>query len=169
MGLFNKKENQQNYINLVRKTAEDAMPQLTGWDMTLTTFDSGALATLKKAGAYAAKDIAMNLVAGLAGLHIRSNENPYAETMFITCFREREIYLLSIGSGISKSNLEIDPETCFHFTTAEIQGLKSGMGKKVTMNLREGGKFVFKYGVGAGTIFSIPEGDKKLEQWIKSF
>lgn len=169
MGIFNKKENQQNYINLVRKTAEDAMPQLAGWDMTLTSFDSGALATLKKAGAYALKHAAVNLVAGLAGLHIRSSENPYAETIFITCFRGSEIYFLSIGNGTNKSNLVVDTDTCFHFTSAEIEQIKTGMGKKVTMNLRENGKFVFKYGVGAGTIYSIPEGDKQLEQMIKTF
>lgn len=48
MGLFNRKENQQNYINLVRKTAEDAMPEIAGWDITLTTLEGGALAALKK-------------------------------------------------------------------------------------------------------------------------
>lgn len=168
MGIFNKKENQEKYINLVRKTAEDAMPQLTGFNVTLTTFNSGALATLKKAGTYALKDAAVNMVAGLAGLHIRSSENPYAETMFITCFSQNEIYFLSIGSGLSKSNLVIDPDTCFHFTSAEIESIKTGMGKKVTLNLRESGKFVFKYGVGAGTIYSLPEGDKQLELFIKS-
>lgn len=169
MGIFNKKENQQNYINLVRKTAEDAMPQLVGWNVTLTTLNSGTLATLKKVGAYSLKHTAVNLVAGLAGLHVRSSANPYAETMFITCFQGSEIYFLSIGSGLSKSNLEIDPDSCFHFTANEIESIKTGMGKKITLNLRENGKFVFKYGVGAGTIFSIPEGDKQIEQFIKTF
>lgn len=168
MGIFNKKENQQNYINLVRKTAEDAMPQLTGWDMTLTTLDKGSLATLKAAGAYALKDVAVNMVAGLAGLHVRSSENPYAETTFITCFKGSEIYFISIGSGISKSNLVVDPDTCAHFTSTDIEGVKTGLGKKVTLNLRDSGKFTFKYGVGAGTIYSLPEGDKQLEQFIKT-
>lgn len=167
MGIFNKKENQQNYINLVRKTGEDAVPQIVGWDMTLTSFDSGALATLKKAGVSAAKHVALNVLAGAVGLHVRSRENPYAETIFITCFKGNEVYFLSIGSGTSKSNLEVDPDNCFHFTTAEFESVKTGMGKKVTLNLRESGKFTFKYGVGAGTIFSIPEGDKQLEQFVK--
>lgn len=168
MGIFNKKENQQNYINLVRKTAEDVMPEVAGWDMTLTSFDSGALATLKKASASAAKHVAINAVAGMVGLHVRSSANPYAETIFITCFKGNEIYFLSIGNGISKSNLEIDPDTCFHFTSSEFESIKTGMGKKVSLNLRDGGKFVFKYGVGAGTIYSIPEGDKKLEVFVKT-
>lgn len=167
MGIFNKKENQQNYINLVRKTAENAMPELADWDMTLTSFDSGALATFKKASASAAKHVAMNAVAGLVGLHVRSSANPYAETVFITCFKGNELYFLSIGSGISKSNLEIDPDNCFHFTSAEFESVKTGMGKKVTLNLRDGGKFVFKYGVGAGTIYSLPEGDKQFESFVK--
>lgn len=167
MGIFNKKENQQNYINLVRKTAEDAMPQVVGWDMTLTSFDSGALATFKKAGANAAKYVAVSALAGMVGLTARNRENPYAETVFITCFNGSEVYFLSIGSGISKSNLEVDTDNCFHFTTTEFESVKTGMGKKVTLNLREGGKFVFKYGVGAGTIYSLPEGDKQLEQFVK--
>lgn len=168
MGIFNKKENQQNYINLVRQTAESAMPGVAGWDMTLTSFDSGALATFKKASASAAKHVAVNALAGMVGLHVRSSANPYAETVFITCFRGSEIYFLSIGSGINKSSLEIDPDTCFHFTSAEVESVKTGMGKKVTLNLRDDGKFVFKYGVGAGTIYSIPEGDKQLELFIKA-
>lgn len=169
MGIFNKKENQQNYINLVRKTAEVAMPQVTGWDMTLANFDSGALATLKKAGSYALKDVAKNLVAGMVGLHIRSNENPYRETMFITCFKGSEIYFFSIGNGLNKSSLEVDAEDCFHFTGTEIESVKTGMGKKVTLNLQNGSKFTFKYGVGAGTIYSLPDGDKQLEQFVKNF
>ena len=43
MGFFNKKENQQNYINLVRKTVEEAMPEVSGWDTTLTTLESGSV------------------------------------------------------------------------------------------------------------------------------
>lgn len=169
MGIFNKKENQQNYINLVYKTAVDAMPQLADWDITLTSFDSGALAVLKRAGANALKHAAVNMVAGLAGLHMRNKENPYKETVFITCFKGNEICFLSIGDGLNKSSLELDPETCFHFTATEVENIKTGMGKKVTLNLRNGDKFVFKYGVGAGTIYSLPDGDKQLELFIKSF
>lgn len=52
---------------------------------------------------------------------------------------------------------------------AEIEGINTGMGKKVTLMLRECGKFTFQYGVGAGTIYSLPDGDKQLEQFVKSF
>lgn len=43
------------------------------------------------------------------------------------------------------------------------------MSKKVTLVLQESGKFTFQYGVGAGTIYSLPDGDKKQEQFVKSF
>lgn len=169
MGLFDKKKNQQNYIDLVRKTAEEALPEVCGWDMTLTTLESGALASLKKTTAYSLKYAGMNMAARLVGLRVHTSENPFAKTTFITCFKDSEIYFLSIGDGMSKTNLKIDPETCIHFTTAEIEGIKTSMGKKVTLLLRESGKFTFQYGVGAGTIYSLPEGDKKLQQFVKSF
>lgn len=169
MGLFNRKENQQNYINLVRKTAEDAMPEIAGWDITLTTLEGGALAALKKNAAYTAKYVAMNMAARLVGMRVRTSENPHAQVVCITCFRGSEIHFLSIGDGISKSNMSIDFESCVCFTSSEIDSIKTGFGKKVTLLLKDGGKFVFKYGVGAGTIYSLPDGDKQLEQFMASF
>ncbi|RPF47388.1 hypothetical protein EDD70_0168 [Hydrogenoanaerobacterium saccharovorans] len=169
MGLFNKKQKQQDYIALVRKTAEEAMPELKGWDMTLTASKSSAMSTFKKAGGYLLKNVAANVAASVVGLRVHFNENPFEEIMFITCFKGTDIYFLSIGDGLSKENLTIDNDMCFHFTGAEIQSLKKGFGKKVTLNLRDDGKFMFTYGVGAGTIYSIPEGDKQLESFIKLF
>ena len=169
MGLFDKKKNQQKYIDLVKKTAEDALPEVAGWDMTLTTLERGALTALKKTAAYSLKYAGMNMAARLVGLRVHTSENPFAKTTFITCFQGSDIYFLSIGDGMSRTNLEIDPDTCIHFTTADIDRMKTGMGKKVTLMLREGGNFTFQYGVGAGTIYSLPDGDKKLEQYIKSF
>lgn len=169
MGLFNKKKNQENYIALVHKTAEEVKPEFKNWDVTLTTSKSTALSTLKKASGYVLKNVAANLAASVVGLRVRSHENPFEETMFITCFKGNEMYFLSIGDGLDKKELTIDTEMCFHFTSAETQNLKKGFGKKVTLSLRDGGEFVFKYGVGAGTIFSIPQGDKQLENFVKSF
>lgn len=169
MGLFNKKENQQNYINLVRKTAEEAMPQLIGWDMTLTTLEKGALEALKKNAAYTAKYVAMNMAASLVGLRVRTSENPHAKPVCITCFRGSEIHFLHIGDGMNKSNMSVDPEGCVCLTSSDIDSVKTGLGKKVTLTLKDGGKLIFAYGVGAGTIYSLPDGDKQLEQFLKSF
>lgn len=169
MGLFDKKKNQQNYIDLVRKTAEEALPEIAGWDITLTTLEAGVLASLKKNAAYTAKYVAMNMAARLVGMRVRTSENPHAQITCITCFRGKEMHFLSIGDGVSKSELHVDAENCVCFSDAEIDSIKTGLGKKVTLVLKGGDKFVFKYGVGAGTIFSLPEGDKKLEAFIKAY
>lgn len=169
MGIFDKKKNQQNYIDLVKKTAEVALPEIAGWDITLTTLEEGALASLKKNAAYTAKYVAMNMAARLVGMRVRTSENPHAQITCITCFRGKEIHFLSIGDGISKSEMNVDPEKCVCFTAADIDSIKTSFGKKVTLVLKDGEKFTFKYGVGAGTIFSLPDGDKKLEEFVKSF
>lgn len=169
MGIFNKKQKQENYIALIRKTAEEAFPEVKGWDITLTMSKSSAVDDLKKAGGYFLKGLALNMAASFVGLRVNMRENPFEEIMFITCFKGSEIYFFSIGSGISKTDLTIDPELCFHFGSKEIESIKTGFGKKVTLNFSDDSKFMFTYGVGAGTIYSMPEGDKQLESFIKSF
>lgn len=169
MGLFNKKQKQQDYIELVRHTVEEAFPDLKGWDIALTRSKSSAIDDLKKAGGYFAKGLAMNIAASFIGMRVTMRDNPFEEIMFITCFKGSEIYFLSIGDGICKTLIEIDPDLCFHFTGNEIAKIKSGFGKKATIQFSDNSNFMFTYGVGAGTIYSLPEGDKQLENFIKAF
>lgn len=95
--------------------------------------------------------------------------NPHAKPVCITCFRGSEIHFLHIGDGMNKSNMSVDPEGCVCLTSSDIDSVKTGLGKKVTLTLKDGGKLIFAYGVGAGTIYSLPDGDKQLEQFLKFF
>lgn len=176
MGIFNKKQNQENYIALVRKTAEEALggdpllaPSATGYNITLTTASRSIIEGMGNNASYLLKTVTAKLAGGLVGLHVHNRENPFSQIVFITCFCDSEIYFFSIGDGMNKSFLQVDTEQCFRFSRSEIESIKTGLGKKVTLMLTSGQKFSFSYGVGAGTIYNLTEGDKQFAEYIKSF
>lgn len=164
MGIFNKKQNHKNYVNMVHKTAESHMPELANWDFTLTDFVPPASNTLKRLGIYSSK----KMFARLMGKHLYTSENPFANATMITCFKDKTIHFLSVGTSPSKSHMEVKSDGCITFKASDTKEVKTSFGKKVIFVLQNGDEFAFKYGLYPSTIYAMLEHDKALEQFIKS-
>lgn len=165
MGLFNKKEKHNDYVAFMRKTASDFYPEMSEFDMTLTTGSKDFLDTLKKDALDMAKSFALKAVARTAGLRARTRFE--GEPVFITCFKGNDLYFFCIGNGLRKSVMEIEEDEVFHFHKRDIERIDIKR-KKVTIHFHDGGEFMISIGINPSTIYALPEEDKRFLSFMET-
>lgn len=167
-----KQKKQTQYVNDLKQAMINACPDIESYPFTLTTANTDDLNAFKEAAKELMKNAALHFAANLVGMRVRTKVNYDKTTCFITCFKNDEIYFLSIGNGSNvhggnRNNIEVDQDNVFLFKKSEIKGV-TVKKKKITFILEEDATFTFTYGVNTGTVFDVPNGDSDLLDFVNS-
>lgn len=162
-----KNRQQEQFVSMLQAKIAELLPFSERFDFTLTKASAKDLAMFFNEERESARYLAANVLPALAEHPYRREFRPEDTVFFLTCFSEKELYFLSMGTWSAKMEIQIDSDLSLHLKREEVQSVKALSEKSFAIHLKRGGTLPFSYHLG-GT-YSVPDGEKTFLAYLKTF
>ena len=162
-----KNKQQEQFVSMLQDKMAALLPFSERFDFTLTKASAKDLAIFFNEERESARLLAANVLPALAERPYRREFRSEDTVFFLTCFSEKELYFLSMGTWSSKMEIQIDSDLSLRLNREEILSIKALSEKSFAIHLKRGGTLPFSYHLG-GT-YSVPDGEKTFLAYLKTF